>query len=741
MRRKNGLRDGMLPSLLLITLLLAGCIGGQSVDEAQDIKNNALNSNDPGLCAAITDSQLRDSCYIATVPTFGDVSVCERCVVYLSRDNCVVATAKEKGDMALCARVRTNTDAQPLRRSCYRDFAATIDDAEECRWIEDVDVRNECLARFQEQRTEGLCKALNAGELQDDCFSSLAERSGNSTYCEQISSESAKSTCIAAVARTLTDIALCGNVSIEGERDDCYRAIAIELKDFSLCDSIVNEGIKNTCLSPIAIANADLSLCGLVTDPAISDDCYLGISARGWDATVCANIQDAASKDLCLAAIVAFTPSMDICTAMADQSIREACIYHVAVASWDTRVCTDQLGEAERGPCIQAVAAAAGDPMLCDILQAGPVHDVCVARALPGFAPMTLCGPVTNHYPLTLREQCVLAGVRTGANVTACPSDIVAANVTESCTIDLAGRLIDTEACARAASPDEWALCIRKVAEKAAEPAVCDSLPEGAQRTWCQAVASGSCERCLSEDLPLPWMRSWCITECILSSSRYADHNDCASVELPLVRARCLLELAIASKDDTLCKEISPSVLQDNCLARVAAASESVFPCKDISNVLLRGECTARFAIRTRNADLCHEIGSSLPRLRCLSLVARAMDDQTICDDITTVVELEWCMAISTEDCTEPCSSLSIGWARDLCLYHCAQIRQDAGPCANIITNSTEYACVLELAENVGDDGLCDRLAGEARAWCQSTVAGDLAACGILDGTIRDRWC
>jgi len=741
MGRKNALRDGTLPALLIIALLLAGCIGGQSVDDAQDIKNKAMNNNDPGLCAAITDATLRDACYIATVPTFGDVSVCERCVVHLSRDKCMVATAKEKGDITLCARIRTDTDAQPLRRTCYRDLASAIDDADGCRWIEDAGARNACIARFPELRTEGLCAALDAGGLRDDCFSSLAELSGNSTYCEQIATVGSKGTCIASVARTLSDVTLCLNISMEGERDGCYRAIAIELNDPSLCDSIVNDGIKDTCLSPIAVATADLSLCSLVTDPAISDDCYLGIGARGWDTTVCANIQDATSKDLCLSSIVPFSPSMEICETMADQSIKEACIYHVAVASWDTSVCMEHLGEAERGPCIQAVAAAVGNPMLCDILQAGPVHDVCVSQALPDIAPLNLCGPMTDHYPLTLREQCVVAGVRTGANVTACPSDIIAANVSEICTIDLAGRLIDTEVCAKATSPDEWALCVRKVAQNAAEPAVCDSLPEGAQRTWCQAVASGTCERCLSEDLPLSWMRSWCITECALSTSRSVGPNDCESVELPMVRARCLHELAIGNQDDSLCKDISPQALRDNCYARVAAASESVFPCKEISNVLLRGTCTARFAIRTRNAELCHDIESSLPRLRCLSLVARTIEDQTICDHITSVVELDWCMAISTPDCTEPCSINSVDWARDLCLYHCALIRQDASPCADIDTNSTKYACLLELAENVGDDGLCDGLAGEARAWCRATVVGDLAACDIVDDTIRDRWC
>ncbi|MDP6626539.1 MAG: hypothetical protein QGG50_01465, partial [Methanopyri archaeon] len=318
MRRKDGLCDGTLPALLLIALLLAGCIGGQSVDEAQDIKNNALNSNDPGLCAAITDSDLRDSCYIATVPSFGDVTVCERCVVHLSRDTCVVATAKEKGDMTLCARVRTDTDAQPLRRSCYRDLAATIDDADGCRWIEDKYVRNACLARVPEHRTEGLCTGLDAGELRDDCFSSLAERSGNSTYCGQISTDESKGTCLAAVARALMDMAICENIPAEKDRDWCYRSVAIERNDPSICDPILSSFAKDSCVSPIAIATANVSLCALIADPAIADECYLGIGTRGWDATACTGVQNPRSKDRCLEAFVPFVPAVDACSNMAD---------------------------------------------------------------------------------------------------------------------------------------------------------------------------------------------------------------------------------------------------------------------------------------------------------------------------------------------------------------------------------------------------------------------------------------
>lgn len=741
MGRKNGLRDSTLPALLLIALLLAGCIGGQSVDEAQDIKSNALDSNDPGLCAAITHSELRDACYIAAVPAFGDVSVCDRCVVQLSRDKCVAATAKEMGDIALCARVRTDTDAQPLRRSCYRDLAATIDDVDGCRWIEDASVRNACLTRFPEQRTEGLCTALDAGELRDDCFSSLAERSGNSTYCEQITGEGAKSTCITAVAHALVDMALCEHIPAEKDRDWCYRSVAIERNDPTICDPIISNFAKDSCLSPIAIATADISLCALISDPSTADECYLGIGTRGWDVTVCTGIQNPRPKDRCLEAFVPFIPAVDACSNMADKTTRESCLLRVALATGDVDVCVNHLGESTKGLCIHAVAAATGDPAACDVFPKGPEREACASQALPGIAPLALCGSVANNHPITLREQCVLAGVRTGKNVTVCPSDIIATNVTETCTVHLAGRLIAPETCASIDSPDEWDTCVRRIAAVANEPALCDSFPEGTSRTWCQAVASGSCERCLSDHLPLPWMRSRCMAACVLSVSARGGQADCSGIGLAMVRDRCLHDLAVSTKDDTVCKEIDLTALRDDCLARVAEASRSVFPCQDIVNTRLRGECTSMFAVQTRNAEQCREIEARFPRQRCMALIARAFNDPSICDDIPTTLELNWCKALANDECTETCSVLTAEWSRELCLYHCAQARADADVCAFIVSNSTRDACVLDIATTTGNDELCDSLADEARAWCLSMVVGDLAACEVLDGTTRDRWC
>tara|TARA_Y100000031_G_scaffold96157_1_gene105603 strand:- start:37 stop:483 length:447 start_codon:yes stop_codon:yes gene_type:complete len=146
-------------------------------------------------------------------------------------------------------------------------------------------------------------------------------------------------------------------------------------------------------------------------------------------------------------------------------------------------------------------------------------------------------------------------------------------------------------------------------------------------------------------------------------------------------------------------------------------------------------------AVQTRNAEQCREIEARFPRQRCIALIARAFDDSSICDDIPTKLELNWCKALANEECTEPCTSLTVEWAQDLCLYHCAQARADADVCTLIAINSTRDACVLDLATTIGNDELCDSLAGDSRAWCLSKVVGDLAACDVLDGTTRDRWC
>ncbi|MEK7158287.1 MAG: hypothetical protein AAB733_01810 [Patescibacteria group bacterium] len=118
-----------------------------------------------------------------------------------------------------------------------------------------------------------LCEKIQDQKAKDQCFSSLAEVSGDKAVCEKMTDPLERGSCLTKIAVRNQDVALCNEAKIPTERDRCVKSVA--------------EGTLN------------VAICQQIADPTAKDSCVFTVAARRRDPLQCTQIQNEDQKAAC----------------------------------------------------------------------------------------------------------------------------------------------------------------------------------------------------------------------------------------------------------------------------------------------------------------------------------------------------------------------------------------------------------------------------------------------------------
>ena len=173
-------------------------------------------------------------------------------------------------------------------------------------------------------------------------------------------------------------------------------------------------------------------------------------------------------------------------------------------------------------------------------------------------------------------------------------------------------------------------------------------------------------------------------------------------------KKRCLIAVAEAKKDPSVCDLNEDAEDKDYCLQDVGIAMNDPSICKDIKTEGPRESCYLKVAQGTENADLCTKISDKTLQSNCIYDIARKKNDEKIC----ALVE-------------------DTGIAAN-CYYDLAKAKDDVEICKSV-SGDDDYRsyCFAYFAEKTKDETLCLEIeAGEDRDDCYKDVAilidGDL---------------
>ncbi|MBT4277535.1 hypothetical protein HOD96_02185 [Candidatus Falkowbacteria bacterium] len=95
----------------------------------------------------------------------------------------------------------------------------------------------------------------------------------------------------------------------------------------------------------------------------------------------------------------------------------------------------------------------------------------------------------------------------------------------------------------------------------------------------------------------------------------------------------CLIKLAMATKDISICKQINHKPRYSLCLSSVAESAKSKDFCDIIDDLHMKELCFIRVAIETKNPKMCNEISFEENKQICFFGLAIETFDIDLCDD------------------------------------------------------------------------------------------------------------
>jgi hypothetical protein len=181
--------------------------------------------------------------------------------------------SKDVSDTQDCTKIYSSYDAnnpgEDLGRNyCYSSLAIKKHDITYCSKINNTDDRTLCEAMFAS--TPDQCETVKE---KDQCFIGFATLNKDQSICERTSIDQRKDDCYLGVAVAANDASICSKIKTDNYYDAAfnYTCFAITRNDPSICEKAKDEiyGTINVdeCYLQLSIAKNDLNMCDKIYDP------------------------------------------------------------------------------------------------------------------------------------------------------------------------------------------------------------------------------------------------------------------------------------------------------------------------------------------------------------------------------------------------------------------------------------------------------------------------------------------
>ncbi len=246
-----------------------------------------------------------------------------------------------------------------FKDDCYYTLAQDAGNSSFCDRIAKQFTHDVCISDVAAQQSGGAidCDRLSSPSLKDQCIRSMASTTKNASYCAGLTGSLERDMCYDSIARGSEDPQACAGISTDymemSCNNDIYASLAAETRNPSLCNKLVyNEslarmGLIDNCIFNVAKQNNDTSLCSGIHSSVLLQQCVTGTV----DFTLCDSISDTDQRSSCIFSLAISTDDPNSCDRIPTPYLKDNCYYQMAAKTGDSSICSRISGENLRSVC------------------------------------------------------------------------------------------------------------------------------------------------------------------------------------------------------------------------------------------------------------------------------------------------------------------------------------------------------------------------------------------------------
>lgn len=675
----------------------------------------ASTKGDDQFCRFLDDQDRQNRCKQEVVGKTFDQKICETLPSHLapySKEKCYLDVAVKRKEIGLCKK------AGQFKDVCRYQVAVLNKEVEQCRLVKDEALKNFCLYYLSVQSSRVRpCHFINKDPLNTLC---VALASDKSYFCELIKDYQVQSFCKQELAQMTKTPELC-----EGDKE-CLTKLARLSFDPSFCNYIPAGFGQVECKIALALESGDQGICTQL-EKSQQERCYYQLALKTGQPAYCDKIAQKEftkipeiSRSRCLTDLARFKSDLYICEKISDPKKRASCketnLWDAFRGNQDPEFCQKIKGDPE-------AKVDDFDFKLCYYYTALNTHDYSLCARLKEMALQDKLETGEKKFWLENVEKCkkqTLAYLERKYLASYGPQPL--------------GR--EEEA-------------------KIEDPIVIKAYPqEGvtqlAERALNRYLAKMTTEELRALDFKITPGHRIYIEDYIADRLRPKDHlvpgqelafpRELILQAIDAARSLNKEQLEHLSQYTFAREEISPELLQNQALSycdfRVALSHYYQIEDKELDKILCQIELTG-------NYELCEQFEKPGPRALCYEQIAKKTDNYKVCERFKKGDNQKFCYENFASRLAVPeiCENFENNYDREHCLLKVAQAKpdprlcemmkenvfyersncykavaldqQDASFCEKITHTDTKKWCLIELAKQLGDPSLCEKVKKE----------------------------
>ena len=348
--------------VLILTLLLSGCAGGEQKPQANSSitpveQSPQLSENEIKIREAVA---MTIECKNFAKANYSQKAACIKKVTLKLKnaEMCKAIEGPEGNECAFAVAIETKNATECENSNsigkCYGQYALDANDETVCGIASE---KGDCYFLIATNKSdEWLCEKAQA--KRDFCIKTVAVMQNKSELCDKTNGSS-KDYCLLNLAQANLDLPACKKIADNSTRTFCISFIAEKNADSEICSEITDKIENGKCVSKIAIAASNETLCQKLEG---GENCIFQIAVKNSNDALCSKIQNITVKDDCLETIGKHKPDTMICEKIQNKNKTAECIGSVAINTNNEALCNRSDNA---GFCYFMLAGQKKDIMLC----------------------------------------------------------------------------------------------------------------------------------------------------------------------------------------------------------------------------------------------------------------------------------------------------------------------------------------------------------------------------------------
>ncbi len=259
----------------------------------------------------------------------------------------------------------------------------------------------------------------------------------------------------------------------------------------------------------------------------------------------------------------------------------------------------------------------------------------------------------------------------------------------------------------------------------------CENISEGLLANSCyvkKAADNLDCSYCEK----INWFGGR-VSCCVGVINSFTREGLCDNLTETKLKEKCLLHLAVKTKNGALCKQIKDKNENFACRAEIAKQATDLKQC-DKMNKIEKDYCLLKFAETQKNEKICAKIGERGVKRFCYNKLAVLKNNEKLCPLTANADKCYLAVAESKKD-GALCAKIKDGSLVGYCLDRVAIVKKDYNAC-NLIKGNYKFDCIFDVGKAKGSAMSCEKITDKEKNYtCVThfaTEREDLSYCNYL---------